>query len=137
MGIMKLTVRATEDVATATTATAGAAAGATIGAAVGAVGGALRGAGTGIAAGARSQPAAVVGLAAVGAAGLVEWPLVVAVGGTALALRQLRRAEVPMLRRSRNQQSVPRPLPDRPMAGVDRASARAARAPDAHASREP
>jgi hypothetical protein len=96
MGIMSLTVRATEDVATATTATAGAAVGATIGAAVGALGGGLRGAAAGIATGARSEPAAVVGLAAVGAAGLVEWPLVLAVGGTALALRQLRRAEVPM-----------------------------------------
>jgi hypothetical protein len=100
MGLMRLTVRTTENIATAATAAAGAATGATVGAVLGTVGGAvsgaLRGIRSGAVTGARSQPAAVAGLAALGAGGLVEWPAVIALGGSAMILRQLRRAGVPL-----------------------------------------
>ena len=39
--------------------------------------------------GSHSTPAAVLTLAAVGSAGLVEWPVLLGVGGTALVLRRL------------------------------------------------
>jgi hypothetical protein len=103
VALVERTVRVAEDVATASTATAGAVAGAAAGAAagavVGAVRGAVRGAGSGLTTGARSEAAAAVGLAAVGAAGVVEWPIVLTVGGGALILRQLRRTQVPLRRR--------------------------------------
>jgi hypothetical protein len=104
MGLMSLTIRATENIATAATAATGAAAGATVGAVLGTAGGSvsggLRGVRRGAVAGARSEPAAVAGLTALGVGGLVEWPVVIAVGGSALVLRQLRRAQVPLRRRS-------------------------------------
>ncbi|QCQ93772.1 hypothetical protein E7742_03735 [Rhodococcus sp. SGAir0479] len=67
------------------------------GAAVGSVVGGMRGVVTGVADGARrglgrgshSTPAAVLTMAAAGAAGLIEWPVVLTVGGAALVLRQL------------------------------------------------
>jgi hypothetical protein len=105
VGLVDSTVRVAEDVATAGTATAGAVTGAvtgaTVGAVLGAMRGAIRGAGSGLVSGARSETAAAVGLAAVGTAGLVEWPVVVAAGGGALILRQLRRTQVPLRPRGR------------------------------------
>lgn len=71
--------------ASATTA----AAGAVSGAAVGAVAGAAAGAQRGIDRGSHSTPAAALTLGAIGVAGLVEWPLLLAVGGGALLLRRL------------------------------------------------
>ena len=94
MGIIGSSIRATEDFAAATTSAAGAAAGAVAGAvaggAVGAVGGGLQGIKGGLGLGSRSVPAAALTLAAVGATGLIDWPVLLAVGGTALVLRQLR-----------------------------------------------
>jgi hypothetical protein len=55
--------------------------------------GGIRGTATGVKDGARSgrrsTPAAALALAAIGAAGLVDWPVLVTVGGAALAVREL------------------------------------------------
>ncbi len=72
------------------------AAGVVGGAAAGAAAGALRGTATGLArgasAGAASTPAAALGIAALGITGLVDWPILLAGGTTALVIRQLRAA---------------------------------------------
>jgi hypothetical protein len=74
-----------------TAATAGAVGGATVNGIIGGVQGAAAGVRTGLSEGSHSTPAAVFTLAAVGAAGLVDWPLLLAVGGTTLVVRQLTR----------------------------------------------
>lgn len=51
--------------------------------------GAAQGAKSGLAEGPQSAPAAVLTFAAVGAAGLVEWPVVLGMGATVLVLRWL------------------------------------------------
>jgi hypothetical protein len=43
----------------------------------------------GISSGSHSTPAAALTLAAIGATGLVEWPILLGVGGTALVVRRL------------------------------------------------
>jgi len=75
--------------ATATTAAAGAVGGAAVSGVAGALTGAAAGVQRGIGTGSRSTPAAVLTLGALGATGLVEWPIVLAIGGGALLLRQL------------------------------------------------
>jgi len=57
--------------------------------AIGAIEGAAAGVKNGAKGGRRSSVAAAFTLAAVGAAGLVEWPVVVGVGGAALLIHQL------------------------------------------------
>jgi len=86
MGLLSLTRRAGKD---ATVAVTGAMAAVT-GAATGAVDGAIRGAGQALGSGPRATPAAAVAVAAVGAAGLIEWPVLLLASGTALVVRQLR-----------------------------------------------
>lgn len=102
MGILRSSIRVTEDLAAAATSAAGAIAGAAAGGAVGAVGGTVRGVSEGLGLGSRSLPAAVLTIGAVGATGLVDWPVLMAVGGSALLLRHLRNAspgssEAPMM----------------------------------------
>src|SRR6202012_2716088 len=75
--------------ASATTAAAGAVGGAAVNGVVGAVYGAAAGVQKGIASGSHSTRAAAFTLGALGVAGLIEWPLVLAIGGGALLLRQL------------------------------------------------
>ena len=75
--------------AAATTAAAGAVGGAAVNGVVGAVTGAAAGVQKGISSGSHSMPAAALTLGALGVAGLIEWPLVLAIGGGALLLRQL------------------------------------------------
>jgi hypothetical protein len=75
--------------ATATTTAAGAVGGAAVNGVVGALTGAAAGVQRGIGTGSHSTPAAVLTLGALGATGLVEWPIVLAIGGGALLLRQL------------------------------------------------
>jgi hypothetical protein len=74
---------------------AASAAGAVGGAILGGLAGSAQGAVTGIKAGAdrgsRSTPLAALTIAAVGAAGLLEWPVLLGVGGGVLALREFRR----------------------------------------------
>ncbi|MFD4368530.1 hypothetical protein [Rhodococcus sp. NPDC058521] len=83
-------------VASTTTSTAVGAAGALGGAAVGGLWGAARGTATGVRSGARlgvqSTPAAALTLVVVGAVGIVEWPVVLTVGGAALVVRELVRS---------------------------------------------
>jgi uncharacterized protein YdaT len=86
MGLLSLSRRAGKD---ATVAVTGAMAAVT-GAATGAVDGAIRGAGQALGSGPRATPAAALAVAAVGAAGLIEWPVLLLASGTALVVRQLR-----------------------------------------------
>ena len=92
MRIVDGTVHAVSGAANATTSAVGAVGGAAIGGVVGGVVGGVRGAASGVRSGmesgSHSTPAAALTLAAVGAAGLVEWPVLVTVGGAALVLRQ-------------------------------------------------
>lgn len=86
MGIMATT----GDVASATTSTIGALTAAAAGTAIGAAQGAVKGFGRGLGTGATSTPIAVLGLAGIGAAGLIDWPILLAGGAAALLLRQFR-----------------------------------------------
>ncbi|WNG87463.1 hypothetical protein C6A87_027635 [Mycobacterium sp. ITM-2016-00317] len=76
-------------VADATTAAAGAVGGAAVSGAVGAVQGVATGVRSGVSSGSRSSAAAALTLGAIGAAGLVEWPVLLTVGGAALVMHQL------------------------------------------------
>jgi hypothetical protein len=63
--------------------------GAAVNGVVGAVTGAAAGIKRGIGSGSHSVPAAALTLGALGVTGLLEWPVVLAIGGGALILRQL------------------------------------------------
>jgi hypothetical protein len=76
----------------ATAAAAGAVGGAAVNGIIGGVQGTAAGIRTGLSNGSHSTPAAVLTLAAVGATGLVDWPVLLAVGGTTLVVRQLTRS---------------------------------------------
>jgi hypothetical protein len=89
MNIVGGAVRLVAETANATTAAAGAVGGAAVNGIVGGVQGAASGFRQGLSSGSHSTPAALLTLGAVGAAGLVEWPVLAAVGGTALLARQL------------------------------------------------
>ncbi|WP_327114653.1 hypothetical protein OHB12_35150 [Nocardia sp. NBC_01730] len=75
--------------ADATTAAAGAVGGAAVNGVIGGMQGAVAGVKSGLSRGSHSTPAAALTLAAVGAAGLVDWPVLLGVGGAALVVRQL------------------------------------------------
>jgi len=89
MELANKAARAAANAVTATTEAAGAVTGAAVGGVLGSVKGVAEGVASGSRAGAHSTPAAAVGLTAVGALGILEWPVVLAVGGTGLVLRQL------------------------------------------------
>lgn len=89
MDIVRSARRVVTGTANATTATAGAVGGAAVSGVIGGVQGTVRGMKSGLASGRRSAPAAVLTFAAVGVAGLVDWPVLVAIGGTALLVGQL------------------------------------------------
>ncbi|KUI31214.1 hypothetical protein AU195_12465 [Mycobacterium sp. IS-1496] len=89
MNIVEGAARLVTGTANAATAAAGALGGAAVNGIVGGVQGAATGARQGLSSGSHSTPAALLTLGAVGAAGLVEWPVLAAVGGTALLARQL------------------------------------------------
>jgi hypothetical protein len=88
-GAVRNASRTVSRAASATTATAGAVGGAAVNGVVGAVTGAVAGVQKGIDSGSHSTPAAALTLGALGVAGLVEWPILLAVGGGALLLRRL------------------------------------------------
>lgn len=90
-GPVSAAVRSVVKVADATTAAAGAVGGAAVNGVVGGLQGAASGAKSGLSSGSHSTAAAALTLGAIGAAGLVEWPLLVAVGGAALVVHQLGR----------------------------------------------
>ncbi|WP_454198744.1 hypothetical protein [Nocardia sp. Marseille-Q1738] len=75
--------------ADATAAAAGAVGGAAVNGVIGGLQGAASGVKSGLSRGSHSTPAAALTLAAIGAAGLVDWPVLLGVGGTALVIRQL------------------------------------------------
>jgi len=89
MTILTTAVRAVTKTAQTTTAAAGAVGGAVVNGAIGGLQGTAAGVRTGLSEGSKSIPLAAMTLAALGAAGLVEWPLLVTVGGAALLVRQL------------------------------------------------
>jgi hypothetical protein len=91
MNIAAGAVRIVTRTADATTAAAGAVGGAAINGVVGGIQGTVAGMRSGLNRGSDSPAAAALTLAAVGTAGLVEWPVLLAVGGTALAVHQLSR----------------------------------------------
>jgi hypothetical protein len=75
--------------ANATAGAVGAVGGAAVNGALGGMRGTAAGVKDGLRSGRHSTPAAALGLAAIGAAGLVDWPVLVTVGGAALAVREL------------------------------------------------
>jgi hypothetical protein len=77
--------------ADASTAAAGAVGGAAVNGIVGGVTGAAEGIKRGVNSGSHSTPAAALALGAIGVAGLVEWPVLLAVGGGALLLHRMNR----------------------------------------------
>lgn len=91
--------------ADATTATVGALGGAVVTGVIGAVEGAAAGVKNGLKGGGNSSVAAVLTLGAIGAVGLIEWPIVVGVGGAALLIHKLGHREpanIPKPRRGGN-----------------------------------
>ena len=90
MGVVGGVIRTSGNAATVATGAAGAFAGVAVGAALGGAVGIVRGGVRGAGAGAGSAPAAALTMAVVGATGIVDWPVVLVVGGAALALRRLR-----------------------------------------------
>lgn len=98
--------------ADATTVAAGAVGGAAISGILGGVTGAAEGIKRGISSGSHSTPAAALAIGAIGVAGLVEWPLLLAVGGSALLLHRLgRKPEKPA---KANLKPVPAPTEPEP-----------------------
>jgi hypothetical protein len=89
MNIINGAVRAITKTADATTAAAGAIGGAAVSGVVGAVQGAANGIKNGMNSGSHSTPAAAVTLAAIGATGVVDWPILLGIGGAALLVHQL------------------------------------------------
>src|SRR6476659_9920005 len=89
MDIVSGAVRVVTKAADATTAAAGAVGGAAINGIAGGIQGTASGVRRGLGDGSHSSAAAALTLAAIGAAGLVEWPVLLAVGGTALVVHRL------------------------------------------------
>jgi hypothetical protein len=89
MDIFRDAARVATRTADATTAAAGAVGGAAINGVIGGLQGTLAGIRNGVSSGSHSTPAAALTLGVIGAAGLVEWPVLLAVGGTALVIHQL------------------------------------------------
>ena len=117
MGLFHGVTRSVTGVVDATTA-AGAVSGAAISGVVGGLRGTAEGVRSGLRSGSQSTPAAVLTLAAVGAVGLVEWPVLLVVGGAALAVRQMTRQG------QRCEQDAPlRSVPTRTVSTPGRASA--------------
>jgi hypothetical protein len=89
MGSSRRAVRVVTDSAHAATAAAGAMGGAAVSGVIGGIRGTAAGVKNGLRRGGHSTPAAALTVGAIGAAGLVEWPVLAIVGGTALLVREL------------------------------------------------
>lgn len=89
MDLVRETLRVAGRTVDASIAAAGAVGGATVNGVVGGVQGAVGGVRSGLRSGSRSIPAAAVTMGAIGAAGLVEWPVLLPVGATVLAVHYL------------------------------------------------
>ena len=99
MDLVRETLHVASRTVDASVAAAGAVGGAAVNGVVGGVQGAIDGAQRGLRSGSRSIPAAALTVAAIGAAGLVEWPVLLPIGGTVLGLHYL-------AQRSRNERRV-------------------------------
>lgn len=75
--------------ADAATSTAGAVGGAVVNGALGAIEGAVTGVAKGVKRGGNSSVAAALTIVTIGAIGLMEWPMVAAIGGGALLIHKL------------------------------------------------
>jgi len=93
MDIVRSATRVVTETANATTAAAGAVGGAAVNGIIGGVQGTAAGIRSGLGTGSHSTPAALLTLGAVGAAGLIEWPVLLTVGGTGLRVGQLNRTD--------------------------------------------
>jgi hypothetical protein len=89
MNIFRGAARVVARSAEAVTAAAGAVGGAAVNGVIGGLQGTANGIKNGVSSGSHSTPAAMLTLGAIGAAGLVEWPVLLGIGGTALVVRQL------------------------------------------------
>ena len=89
MNIISAATRAVTKTADVTTAAAGAIGGAAVSGVIGGVQGAASGVKAGLDNGSHSAAAAALTLGAIGAAGLVEWPVLLTVGGAALVVHKL------------------------------------------------
>ena len=89
MTIVQSATRLVTRAADTTTAVAGSVGGAAVNGVIGGIKGTATGVREGFGNGSQSTPAAALTLAATGAAGLVEWPILLGVGGTALVVHQL------------------------------------------------
>ncbi|MFC9356541.1 hypothetical protein ACFTZB_08155 [Rhodococcus sp. NPDC057014] len=89
MTLMSGAARVATGAGEAATATLGAIGGAAVGGLIGSMKGAATGAAEGARRGSHSTPAAVLTMGAVAATGVVQWPIMAAVGGTALVLDRL------------------------------------------------
>ncbi|WP_245005939.1 hypothetical protein [Rhodococcus globerulus] len=88
MSMVSEATRVVTGAASVTTSAVGAVGGGVVGGVNGGIRGAVGGMRDGMRAGSKSTPTAVLTLAAMGAAGLVEWPILLGVGGAAVVLRQ-------------------------------------------------
>ena len=89
MDIFEDTLRFASRTADASIAAAGSVGGATVNGGVGGVQGVVGGVRSGLSSGSRSTRVAVATSAAIGALGLVQWPVLLPVGGTVLAVHYL------------------------------------------------
>jgi hypothetical protein len=89
MNVLRETLRVVSRTVDASVAAAGAVGGAVVNGVVGGVQGVVGGVQSGLSSGSRSIPAAALTVAAVGAAGLVEWPVLLPVGATVLGVHYL------------------------------------------------
>ncbi|MBX9642083.1 MAG: hypothetical protein K2X97_20870 [Mycobacteriaceae bacterium] len=120
MGVVDRTMRTmgrtVSRAATATTSAAGAVGGAAVNGVVGGVRGAAEGIQQGLSTGSKSTPAAALAIGAIGAAGLVEWPILLAVGGGALLLRKMSHSPEPPVQAVQPAKAKLAPVPDEPPA---------------------
>jgi hypothetical protein len=89
MDVVRETLHVARRTVDASVAAAGAVGGAAVDGVVGGVQGVVGGVQRGLSSGSRSIPAAALTVAAVGAAGLVEWPVLLPVGATVLGVHYL------------------------------------------------
>ena len=89
MDVLRDTLGIARRAADASIAAAGAVGGAAVNGVIGGVQGVVGGVQSGLSSGSRSIPAAALTVAAVGLAGLVEWPVLLPIGGTVLGVHYL------------------------------------------------
>jgi hypothetical protein len=89
VNIIKGALRAITKTAEGTTAVAGALGGAAVSGVIGGVQGTVSGIRSGLSSGSHSTSAAVLTLGVIGATGLVEWPILLGIGATALVVNQV------------------------------------------------